>query len=36
MNIVPDANVKSAPNTIRQAEGKPEAQYGAFGSITAK
>jgi len=36
MNIVPDANVKSTPNTMRQAEGKPETQYGALGSITAK
>jgi hypothetical protein len=28
--------VKSAPSTTRQAEGKPKAQYGALGSITAK
>lgn len=34
MNIVPDANVKSASITTRQAEGRPEAQYGAFGLIT--
>jgi hypothetical protein len=36
MNIVPDANVKSAPSTTKQAEGKPTAQYGALGSVTAK
>src|ERR1700761_9174818 len=36
MNRVPDANVKSAPRTTRNAVGKPNAQYGAFGLITAK
>jgi hypothetical protein len=36
MNIVPAANVKSAPRTTRHAEGKPETQYGALGSIAAK
>jgi hypothetical protein len=36
MNSVPDANVKSTVSAIRQAEGKPKAQYGAFGSSTAK
>ena len=35
MNSVPDANVKSAPSTMRHAEGKPNAQYGALGLITA-
>ena len=36
MNNVPDANMRSTPSTIRQAEGKPKAQYGALGSMTAK
>ena len=40
MNIAPDANVKSAASTIKQADGKltkkPTAQYDTLGSITAK
>lgn len=34
-NIVPAANVKSAPRATRHAEGKQNAQNGALGSITA-
>lgn len=33
---VPAANTKSAPKTARIVAGKPKAQYGAAGSITAK
>lgn len=33
---VPAANTKSAPKTARTVAGKPKAQYGAAGSITAK
>ena len=33
---VPVANTKSAPNTVRIAAGKPKAQYGAAGLISAR
>src|SRR5882762_6483488 len=36
MKSVPDAKTKSAPMTTISAEGKPNAQYGADGSISAK
>lgn len=36
MNRVPAANTKSAPKTEVMAAGKPKAQYGAFGSMSAK
>jgi hypothetical protein len=32
---VPEAKTKSAPNTEKIAPGKPNAQYGAFGMMTA-
>jgi hypothetical protein len=35
-NIVPDANKKSAPTTLHTAAGKPKAQYGAEGTMSAK
>ena len=35
-NSVPVENTKSAPKTHRIAAGKPKAQYGAEGTITAK
>ena len=36
MNRVPAANTKSAPKTEVMAAGKPKAQYGALGSMSAK
>ena len=36
MKSVPAANTKSAPKTEKMAAGKPKAQYGALGSISAK
>ncbi len=36
MKSVPVANTKSAPKTVTIAAGKPNAQYGAAGSMSAK
>lgn len=35
MNNVPVAKTKSAPMTAKVAPGKPKAQYGALGMMTA-